>query len=97
MSIHGQEAMYGRNAHVITELADTNYHTVAQAFGCHGERVNLLQDVGSAVERALASGKPACLNIGVDREAVHPITTMLMDAGDGNKTVIPYYENIAAQ
>lgn len=97
MSIHGQEAMYGRNAHVITELADTNYHTVAQAFGCYGERVDCLQDVGPAVERALASGKPACLNVVVDREAVHPITTMLMDAGDGNKTVIPYYENIAAQ
>ncbi|MEQ1756191.1 MAG: thiamine pyrophosphate-binding protein [Micropepsaceae bacterium] len=97
MSIHGQDAMYGRNAHVITELADTNYNAVAQAFGCHGERVDRLEDVASAVERAVASGKPACLNIIVDREVVHPITTMLMgDAGD-KKTVIPYYENIAAQ
>ncbi len=97
MSIHGQEAMYGRNAHVITELADTNYHTVAQAFGCHGERVDRLEDVGPAVERALASGVPACLNFIVDREAVHPITTMLMGDNDENKTIIPYYENIAAQ
>lgn len=97
MSIHGQEAMYGRNAHVITELADTNYHTVAQAFGCHGERVERLEDLGPAVERALASGVPSCLNVIVDREAVHPITTMLMGEKDSKKTVIPYYENIAAQ
>lgn len=97
MSIHGQEAMYGRNAHVITELADTNYHTVAQAFGCHAERVDRLEDVASAVKRAIASGKPGCLNIIVDREAVHPITTMLMGDADEKKTVIPYYENIAAQ
>lgn len=97
MSIHGQEAMYGRNAHVITELADTNYHSVAQAFGCHGERIERLEDVGPAVERALASGRPACLNIEVDREAVHPITTMLLGESDSNKIVIPYYENVAAQ
>lgn len=97
MSIHGQEAMYGRNAHVITELADTNYHTVAQAFGCHGQRIDRLEDVGPAVKKALASGAPACLNVIVDREAVHPITTMLMGDNDDKKTVIPYYENIAAQ
>ncbi|MBL9097416.1 MAG: thiamine pyrophosphate-binding protein, partial [Alphaproteobacteria bacterium] len=96
MSIHGQEAMYGRNAHVITELADTNYHTVAQAFGCHGARIDRLEDVGPAVKRALASGTPACLNIIVDREAVHPITTMLMGEKEDKKTVIPYYENITA-
>lgn len=96
MSIHGQEAMYGRNAHVITELADTNYHTVAQAFGCHGARVDRLEDVGPAVKQALASGAPACLNVIVDREAVHPVTTMLMDEKEDKKTVIPYYENILA-
>jgi acetolactate synthase I/II/III large subunit len=97
MSIHGQEAMYGRNAHVITELADTNYNAVAQAFGCHGERVDRLEDVAPAITRALLSGKPACVNVIVDREAVHPITTMLMGDAEGDKTVIPYYENVAAQ
>jgi acetolactate synthase-1/2/3 large subunit len=97
MSIHGQEAMYGRNAHVITELGDTNYSGIAQAFGCYGERIERLEDVAPAVERALASGKPACLNIIVDREAVHPITTMLMGDKEEGKTVVPYYENVAAQ
>ena len=96
MCVHGQDVMYGRNAHVITELADTNYHAVAQAFGCEGERVDRLEDVGPAVKRALASGVPACLNVSVDREAVHPITTMLMGGGEADKTVIPYYENLAA-
>jgi acetolactate synthase-1/2/3 large subunit len=98
MSIHGQEAMYGKNAHVITELGDTNYHGVAQAFGCHGERVERLEDVTAAVKRALASGKPACINVIVDREAVHPVTTMLMgDNAEEGKTIIPYYENLAAE
>jgi acetolactate synthase-1/2/3 large subunit len=36
---------------------------VVAAFGGHGELVERATDLPGAIERALASGKPACINI----------------------------------
>ena len=96
MSIHGQRAMYGANYNVITKLADTPYHDIAGAFGCHAERVTEPGEVQPAIRRALESGKPACVNIMVDREVIHPTTQMLLGGleGGGDEVIIPYYENI---
>lgn len=93
MSIHGQQAVYGRD--VITRLADTDYHEVARAFGGYGERVTELDQIGPAVERAFASGKPACINVAVAAAPVHPLTTMMLgDVAAEDAVVVPYYENI---
>ncbi len=48
------------------------------------------------MERALKSGKPACVEILVDETVIHPITlSMLGKAAEGSReVVIPYYENI---
>ncbi|MEW5809174.1 MAG: thiamine pyrophosphate-binding protein [Actinomycetota bacterium] len=95
MSIHGQEAVYGAGTEVITRLADTDYHEVARAFGGYGERVTELVDVRPAVERAFASGVPACINVAVAGSVVHPMTTsMLGDLTAEDEIVIPYYQNI---
>jgi len=96
MSIHGQDAMYGPNRRVITELADTSYDAVAAAFGCYAERVERLADLPAAMERALASGRPACLNVLVDGEPILPATLALLGGAGGgdDEIVIPYYENI---
>ncbi|WP_374575068.1 thiamine pyrophosphate-binding protein [Phenylobacterium sp.] len=96
MSIHGQDAMYGPNRRVITELADTAYDSVAAAFGCHAERVEALSELPAAMERALASGRPACLNVMVDGAPVLPATLALLGGAGGgeDEIVIPYYENI---
>jgi acetolactate synthase I/II/III large subunit len=41
----------------------------AQSFGAHGEFVERLEDLAPAVERALASGKPAVIHVEVDQMA----------------------------
>lgn len=99
MSIHGQQLMYGANYNIITQIAGTRYADIAAAFGCHAERVDRLEDVGSAMERAFASGKPAMVEIMVDADVVHPVTaSMLGQIAEGSSDVmIPYYENIPAE
>ena len=39
----------------------------AESFGAHGEYVDRAEDIGPAVERALASGKPAVIHVEVDK------------------------------
>jgi acetolactate synthase I/II/III large subunit len=95
MSIHGQEAVYGQGNDVITRLADTDYHEIARGFGGYGERVTELAEVAPAVQRAFASGRPACINVAVAASVVHPMTTaMLGNLESDDEIVVPYYENI---
>jgi len=42
---------------------------VAEGYGAHGEYVEREQDIGAAVERALASGKPAVIHVPIDGAA----------------------------
>jgi len=41
----------------------------AESFGCHGEYVEKAEDLGPAVERSIASGKPAVIHVEVDQMA----------------------------
>jgi acetolactate synthase-1/2/3 large subunit len=43
--------------------ADARYDLAAAALGCHGDYVTEDAKLGPAFERAIASGKPACVNI----------------------------------
>lgn len=96
MSIHGQQIMFGANYSAITRLGDTRYSSVAAGFGCHAEYVTRYDDIAPAMERALKSAKPACVEILVDETVIHPVTlSMLGKAAQGSReVVIPYYENI---
>lgn len=71
-SVHGQEAFYGNNRLVVSELGEVAYHQVAAGFGCHAEFVERIEELTPALRRALTSGRPACLNVMVDRDAVPP-------------------------
>ena len=42
---------------------DARYDRAAAALGCHGEYVTDQADLAAAFDRAIASGKPACINI----------------------------------
>jgi acetolactate synthase-1/2/3 large subunit len=44
----------------------TRYDRVAEAFGCYGERVDSLEQLEPALERATTSGKPALIQVMVD-------------------------------
>ena len=93
MSIHGQQTVFGQD--VATKLAPTRYDKVAEGFGCHGEFVTDTNDLAPAIERSLASGKPAVVNVITSAEVIHPITISLLgDLDNPNEIVVPYYKNL---
>lgn len=96
MSAHGQDLVYGRERRVICALPDTPYEAVAAAFGCHGERVERLTELAPALQRALASGRPACINVLIDPDEMHPSMPAMVGADNpaDNEIMIPYYDNI---
>jgi acetolactate synthase-1/2/3 large subunit len=61
-----QLGLYGKA--VITDLAPTRYDVVAQGLGAHGEWVERPEQLAPALERALAAGKPALLNVTVQSQ-----------------------------
>src|SRR6185503_759218 len=60
---------YGKARAHSTELAPTRYDQVATALGAHGELVTRAADLPGALARAAASGKPALVNVMVQRLA----------------------------
>jgi acetolactate synthase-1/2/3 large subunit len=65
-----QIASFGESRVVATELRPTRYDKVVEALGGYGELVEKPADIRPALERAFASGKPACINVMIrqDRE-----------------------------
>jgi acetolactate synthase-1/2/3 large subunit len=59
-----------------TELANPDFAAYARAFGGHGERVERTADFAPAFQRALASGKPAIVELRIDPEAITPSATL---------------------
>jgi acetolactate synthase-1/2/3 large subunit len=51
------------------DFSDVRYDQVTQAMGCWGERVEDPREITPALERAMASGKPAVLDVVVDQWA----------------------------
>jgi acetolactate synthase I/II/III large subunit len=64
-----QLGLYGRA--VATDLLETRYDQMVQGLGGYGEFVERTDDLKPALERALASNKPALLNVAVQR-AISP-------------------------
>jgi acetolactate synthase-1/2/3 large subunit len=59
-----------------TELKNPDFAAYARAFGAHGETVERTADFAPAFQRALASGKPAILELKIDPEAITPSATL---------------------
>lgn len=57
---------YGPNRTHGCDLNPTRYELVATALGGHGELVERAADLAPAIERALASGKPAVINVMIE-------------------------------
>ena len=64
-----QRRDYGANRMHGCELLPSRYDQVVTAFGGHGEHVDDAADLPAAIERALASGKPACINVMIESTA----------------------------
>lgn len=94
MSKNAQDLMFGQERRTAVMLEDTRYDQVAIALGCHGEHVTRLDQVGPAIARALATGRPACINIATDPDVMHPITFGMAGADPRKgKITMPYYQN----
>jgi len=57
---------YGAERTVGCELRPTRYDQVAAALGAHAEHVEYPGDLDTALERAVASGRPAVINVMID-------------------------------
>jgi acetolactate synthase-1/2/3 large subunit len=65
----GQRAMYGKDRIIASELGDNcRYDKIVEGMGGHGEYVTDPNEIRPAIERAFASGKPACVNVIMDQE-----------------------------
>jgi len=60
---HGMEHVFGADRMVGCDLPPRNYEKVVEALGGYGELVEEPSEIGPAIERAFASGKPACVNV----------------------------------
>jgi acetolactate synthase-1/2/3 large subunit len=60
---------YGASRAHGCELLPTRYDRVAAALGGHGEQVTARAELEPALERAAASGLPACVNVAIERVA----------------------------
>ncbi len=61
---------------VATTLINPDFAAFARAFGGHGETVQATSEFAPALERALASGKPAIIELAIDPEAITPKRTL---------------------
>jgi acetolactate synthase I/II/III large subunit len=59
-----------------TDLRNPDFAGYAAAFGAYGETVRRTEGFGEALERALASGRPALLELRIDPEAITPRATL---------------------
>jgi len=58
-----QERMFESGTHFATDFRDIPFHTMFEGLGGHGELVETPDQLVPALERAIASGKTACLNV----------------------------------
>ena len=73
---------YGRDRAHGCELAPARYDQAVAALGGHGEYVTRAADLPGALERAAASGKPACVNVMIERQAA-PVVSLAAPASAG--------------
>ncbi|HEU5448930.1 MAG TPA: acetolactate synthase [Acidimicrobiia bacterium] len=74
---HPMQALYGYD--VAAELRPgTRYDQVVEALGGYGELVSHPDEIGPAIDRALASGVPALVNVLTDPADVYPRSSALM-------------------
>ena len=78
---HGQEWIFGCDRSCGCDLGRVRYDLLAQALGGYGELVERPEEIRPALERALKSGKPACVNVFTDPTLAHPITKLVSEGG----------------
>ena len=57
-----------------------HYERMVESLGGHGELVTRDSEIVPAIERALRSGKPACVNVLTDPEVTSPSTLIYTES-----------------
>jgi acetolactate synthase-1/2/3 large subunit len=63
IEVYYQEKWFGPDRITTTELSNTRWDLLAQSMGAWGEYVDAPDKLQPALQRALACGKPACVNV----------------------------------
>ena len=74
----GQLMLYGPEGcnRIDQDFGPADYAAIARGFGCHGETVESVEGIRPALERAIASGTPAVLDVKV-QPVFHPMFGMM--------------------
>lgn len=73
---HSQEVSLGHDRTTCSELGMRHYEKVVEGLGGYGECVTKDEDILPAIKRAMASGKPACINVVTDNTVTSPATVL---------------------
>jgi len=71
---HILKYFYGGKAYASSDFYDVDYGKVATAYGGYGIRVEKPGEIAAALKEASESGKPAVLDVLIDKEAIAPIS-----------------------
>ncbi len=77
---HGQELSYGADRVTGSELGVVHYEKVVEGLGGYGELVDKDEDIVPALKRALASAKPACINVLTDPTVTSAATMLFVSS-----------------
>ncbi len=78
---HSQELRLGHAIEDGTLIGKVDYHKLVEALGGVGLYVEKPEDIRPALEKAFASGKPACINVMTDPTTVSPGSVALANLG----------------
>ena len=67
-----QQVHYGGRLFAV-DYRNPDFAALARAFGAHGEQVRKSQELKGALTRALASGKPALVEVAIDQNTLAPV------------------------
>jgi acetolactate synthase-1/2/3 large subunit len=75
-TIRMHQERYHSGRVVGTDLGELDFSGLARAYGAHGETVDKTDDFAPALERAMASGKAALIELRVDPDLINTRTTL---------------------
>jgi acetolactate synthase-1/2/3 large subunit len=75
---HAQEIVLGRDRVTHNALDNGSYSAVARALGADGYDVTELSALADTIRGAIASGRPACIDVQVDLDPIPPEEKVLM-------------------
>ncbi|MBW2368741.1 MAG: thiamine pyrophosphate-binding protein [Deltaproteobacteria bacterium] len=77
---HSQKWSIGEERLTCSELGMRHYEKMVEGLGGHGELVTKDEEIIPAIKRAVASGKPSCINVVTDNTVTSPATVIFYTA-----------------